>query len=647
KPIDPETYNALPAAEKRKITRAIQKMEGAINNTLQQLAGLDMEAQKKLNQFSQDTADFIVKKYVNEVKRHYKKYDLVLNYLDAAGKDIALNIVLFLDGEGPEESEGETPEDSVADRDHTFYKYQVNVVVDNSRLEGAPVIHETNPTFINLLGRIEKRPVSGGYVTDFTMIKAGSLMKANGGFLMMEADEVLRNPYVYEALKRSLRNREARIEEISELSGMMSIVSLKPAAVPLKVKLVLIGWNHIYHELAHYDDDFTKVFKIRADFDYETESTPETLHQYAQFFKKVIDEEGLPSFDREAVTELLRYAHRIAGDQQRLSLEFGQLVRMIEQGAFWARKGGGKKVGGEHVRKAISAYERRHSLYNDKMKDHIKDNIVNINVSGQRIGEINALSVMGVGDFSFGSPNRITAKTFIGNEDLVNIERKAGLTGPIHDKGSYILEGFFYSVFGEHEPVSFSASLAFEQNYGHIDGDSASSTELYALLSSLARVPIKQGIAVTGSVNQNGEVQAIGGVNEKIEGFFEVCRLKGLTGEQGVMIPKSNAGDLLLKDEVREAVRAGQFHIWTVESIADGVELLMGVPAGERDEKGFFPPDTIYGKVIDHMDEFILRQKAYNHRLDLMHKKRTGGTKSKPKDKEKSPKKKDKTGKKG
>ena len=609
-PLTQEAFQGLSKDEREDITQKVQKMEVEISETLRNLARLEMRFQKSLQQLDKDVASFVVEQYVNEIKETYKKHRQVTAYLEDVCKDVVANSANFIDG-----FQGEGGEENLAFKKSFMKRYQVNVVVDNSQLKGAPVIYETNPTFTNLIGRIEKYPVQGSYVTDFTMIKAGSLLKANGGYLMIDAIEMLRNPFVYDALKRSLKNKQLRIEDASELYGTLSVASLKPEPIPLDLKVLVIGWSRIYHELSRYDETFTKIFKIRADFDYETDSTPTSVMQYAQFIKRVIDQEKLPPFTREAVEEIVQYGHRLAGEQEKLSLRFGQIVKMLQQSAFWAGKQKAKMVDGKHVLKAIIEFENRHNMIQEKILEAIKRNRKKIVVVGAQVGEINALSVISWGDFAFGQPNRITAKTYIGNDSLVSIDRKAGLTGKIHDKGSYILSGFFNAQFGEYAPVAFSASLTFEQSFSKIDGDSASSTELYALLSSLSGVPIKQGIAVTGSVNQNGEIQAIGGVNEKIEGFFEICRHKGLTGEQGVMIPRSNVSDLVLKETVREAVAAGKFHIWAVDTVDDGLEVLTGAKAGKRNKSGKFTRGSIYAKVEERMRLFS--ERAEKHRKSL------------------------------
>lgn len=611
KPLSAEQYESLTEQEKQDINNRIQQMENKISEAVRSIAHLDMEVQKTLSKFDEQVARFVVEQFLSGIKEKYKAFDQVLKYLEEVKADVITNINNFL-GDGEKEQH---PNIEIFKQD-PFKRYHVNVVVDNSRLEGAPVIYEANPTYHNLFGRIEKQSEYGTYVTDFTMIKAGSLLKANGGYLITDALQLIRNPYVYDALKRAIRNHEIRIEDVTEFYGVSPVSTLKPNPIPLNVKIVLIGRAGLYSALQAYDEDFSRIFKVRADFDYETDSTKKAIHQYAQFIKRVIDQEGLLPFDKSAVQEIIYYGTRMVEDKEKLSLKFGALTRVIRETAYWAKKEKQKITKDIHVKKAVSEYEYRHSLVEEKIQEMIERDIYKIITDGNEVGQINGLSVYQLGDFAFGKPNRITAKTYIGNENVVHIERKARLSGKIHDKGVYVLSGFFNWKFGEYIPLSFSASLAFEQSYSMIDGDSASSTELYALISSLSGVPIRQGIAVTGSVNQNGEVQAIGGVNEKIEGYFKVCEAKGLNGNQGVMIPKSNMDHLILKDEAIEAVKNNKFNIWAVDTIEDGLKILTGQKVGKRNKKGKFPKNTIYFKVEETLREFTRRNDEYRKSFD-------------------------------
>ncbi len=611
KPLPPEEYEKLSEEEKEQIRQKIQYIETRIAETVRALAKLDMEVNKSLNVLNERVASFVVEQYASELLEKYQRLPHVIRYLNAVTHDIINNIPEFL--VEMEKEEQKVPQET--ERRSYFRRYKVNVIVDNRHLKGAPVIYETNPIYNNLIGRIEKYAIFGTYITDFTLIKAGSLLRANGGFLIVDALHLLRQPFVYDALKRAIKNREIRIEDVSELYGFLSPATIKPQPIPLKVKVVLIGNRLIYSLLRAYDEDFSKIFKIRADFDYETPASDSTLMHYAQFIKKVTEEEGLKAFDREAVKEVIKYGHRLVEDQEKISLQFGRIVNLIREAHYWAGKNGNGVITANDVKKAIQEYEFRHSLVKEKVQEMIERDIYRIEVDGEAVGQINGLAVLNMGDYTFGKPNRITAKTFIGNDSIVHIERKANLSGKIHDKGVYVFTGFFNAKFGTHMPLAFSASITFEQSYSLIDGDSASSTELFALISSLAGVPIKQGIAVTGSVNQNGEIQAIGGVNEKIEGFFQVCKAKGLTGEQGVIIPKANVKHLMLKDEVVEAVRQGQFHIWAIDTVEEGLEILTGMPAGERDKKGKFPRDTIYYRVEKRLVELARTAEKFRKKI--------------------------------
>jgi len=619
KPLESEQYQQLSDQEKQNINERIQSMENKISQAVRSIARLDLETQQSLSKLDEQVASFAVEQFMHEVKEKYKELEPVQKYLDEVRVDVILNIMDFLGEVEKEEQKSDSQlifGNSTKVKKNHFKRYTVNVVVDNSQLKGAPVIYEPNPTYNNIFGRIEKYSEYGTYLTDFTMIKAGTLLKANGGYLITDALEIFRNPFAYDALKRAIRNKEIRIEDVSELYGVSPVSTLKPSPIPLNVKIVLVGRTGLYNLLQFYDEDFSRIFKIRADFDYETGSNKKAVHQYAQFIKKVVDEENLIPFDSSAIHEIISYGHRLVEDQVKLSLKFGSLTRVIRETNYWAKKDRSKVAKDVHVKKAITEYEYRHSLVEEKIQEMIERDIYKIIVDGEAVGQINGLSVYQLGEYVFGRPHKITSKTYIGNENVVHIERKAHLSGKIHDKGVYVLSGFFNWKFGEFIPLSFSASLAFEQSYTTIDGDSASSTELYALISSLSGVPIHQGVAVTGSVNQNGEVQAIGGVNEKIEGYFKVCKAKGLTGKQGVMIPRSNLDHLMLKDEVVEAVKKDKFHIWAIDTIEDGLKILTGRKVGRRNKNGKFPKNTIYYQVEETLREFTRRNDEYRKSID-------------------------------
>ncbi|MGC9325989.1 MAG: Lon protease family protein, partial [Desulfomonilia bacterium] len=501
------------------------------------------------------------------------------------------NLSQFRQAEQKEQGQGEFPQ--MHFEDIRFRKYSVNVVVDNSHLDGAPIITELNPTYNNLFGRIEKEAQFGALFTDFTMIRAGSAHRANGGYLILPVEEVLLNILTWESLKRAIRNREIVIEEAGERLGFMTTRSLMPQPVAMDIKVILIGTPYIYFRLYELDQDFQDLFKVKADFDIVMARTPENMKSYASFVCNLVEEEKLKHFDKGAIAKIVEHSCRLASDQEKLSTRFGEIADVIREASFYASKEKSTLVQDKHVTKAIEERFYRSNLLMEKINEMINLGTIKIDVSGEEVGQVNGLAVIDLGDIMFGRPNRITASIEPGRGGLVDIEREAKLGGPIHTKGVLILSGYLAHSYGYDKPLSLTARLVFEQSYTGVEGDSASSAELYALLSSLAGKPIRQGIAVTGSVNQKGEVQAIGGVNEKIEGFFEVCRMKGLTGDQGVIIPESNARNLMLKDAVIDAVRDGKFHIWSVAHIDEGIEILTGVKAGRKLKSGRFEKDTI------------------------------------------------------
>ncbi|MBN2366236.1 MAG: ATP-dependent protease [Calditrichaeota bacterium] len=606
-PMSSEDYENLSEENKKEIHERLEKVQEKINSAVREVVKIDREAQQSIRKLNEKVASFIVDRYIHDIKQDYISNDDLIGYLNDVRDDIINNIDVFL-SETKKESDM-SGEQGV--RDNHFKRYTVNVLIDNSDTKGAPVIYEPNPTYNNLFGRIDKQVFMGSQITDHTMLKPGSLHRANGGYLITEADHVLTNSYVYDALKRVIKTREIRTEDVSELYGFVSAAGIRPEPIPMNMKVILIGANNIYYLLQAYDPDFSKIFKIRADFDYETDSSRDHITQYAKFISKVCIEEHLLPFHRTAVREVVHYGNRLVDDQEKISLRFGSLVGIIREANHYAEKENSKVVREKHVKKAISEYNFRNSMVEEKVQEIYKRNIYRIDVDGEKVGEINGLSVSTVGEYSFGRPAKITAKTFIGNENVVNIERKARLSGKFHDKGLLILSGYFNSKFGQYIPPSFSASLTFEQSYSMIDGDSASSTELYALISSLSDVPIKQGIAVTGSVNQNGEVQAIGGVNEKIEGFFQVCKNKKLTGKQGVIIPRSNVENLMIREDVLQEVQRGQFHIWAVDTIEDGLKILTEQEVGKRQKNGKFPKGTIFYGVEETLRNYARRAREF------------------------------------
>lgn len=489
------------------------------------------------------------------------------------------------------------------------------MVVDHSDESGAPVVVETNPTFYNLIGRIEQEAQFGTLVTDYSLIKGGSLLRANGGYLVVDARALLRQPLAFEALKRSLRHQQVKIEELGAQFSMIATTSPSPEPIPLDVKVILIGDPYTYYLLYAYDDEFQKLFKVRADFAGQMEWTAENMIKVARFIRTRCVEETLPPFDASGVAKVIEHSGRLVEDQRKLTTRFAHVADIVREAAYWAqvaaRPAAALFVTGQDVQRAIDERRYRSSLVEERVREAIVNDTVIIDVAGAVIGQVNGLAVLALGDTMFGKPSRITAKTYLGQSGVINIEREAKLSGKVHDKGMLIISGYLGGLYAQDKPLSLTATITFEQSYDGVEGDSASSTEVYALLSALARLPIKQGIAVTGSVNQHGEIQAIGGATAKIEGFFDVCREKGLTGEQGVIIPTANVATLMLREDVVDAVAAGQFHIYPVSAIDEGIAILTGMPAGQRDPDGRFAQGTVNRRVDDALRELALRLKNF------------------------------------
>ena len=614
KPLSQEEFQLLPQEEKDRINNNLAYVQKRIQEVVKDINILDREMHDQLEELTQKTARYVVNNHFAHLLEKYNDFPEIRNYLQQAAEDIIKDVANFL-GKG----EKETPLPAI--KGPQIDKYQINIVVDNKKHDGSPVIFETNPTYTNLFGRIEKKAFQGFIYTDYTMIKAGSLLNANGGYLVVDAEQLLKHPFAYESLKRTLRSGELRIEDFSELIGLATTTSLRPKPIPIKIKVILIGQAYLYRLLHNYDEEFGKIFKVRADFDVEVKETPTTVKQYVQFISRVVREENLLHFERSGVEAIIEYAYRLADHKKKLSIRFAELVRIIRESSFWAGQKRHKLVGREDVEFAINSLIYRHNLIEEKIHEAIREQTINITVSGFKVGEINGLAVYDLGDHMFGRPNRITINTYIGSRGIINIEREAKLSGKIHDKGVLILAGFFYEKFGKDMPLSFSASITFEQSYSGIDGDSASSAELYALISSLSGVPINQGIAVTGSVNQKGEIQAIGGVNEKIEGFFKVCQSRGLTGDQGVIIPRANIKNLLLKDEIVQAVKNGAFHVWAVDNIEDGLYILTGQKCGLRHKDGSYTKNSIFEKVRLRLVDFAKQTQLFRQQISEMSKK--------------------------
>jgi lon-related putative ATP-dependent protease len=487
----------------------------------------------------------------------------------------------------------------------------VNLIVDHSETDGAPVVFEDNPNYQNLVGQVEQIAQMGALLTDFNLIQPGALHEANGGYLIVKARDLLTHPYAWKGLKRALQNDEIQIESPGQALGLIRTVTLEPEAIPMDVNIVVVGERLLYYLLDAYDPDMDRLFKVMADFDEQIDRTDEHEHQYADLIATMIADEALRPFDPSAVARLMERSTRLVSDTEKLSGKIERIRDLVQQAHYWAGQADADVVTDAHVQQAIDAQVRRAGRMRERIQESIERDTIYIDTDGTAVGQINGLSYLELGGFSFGRPNRITARVRLGEGEIVDIEREAALSGPIHSKGVLILSGFLQGRYAQDHPLSLSASLVFEQSYGGIDGDSASSAELYALLSALADVPLRQDLAVTGSVNQHGVVQPIGGVNEKIEGFFDVCQNRGLTGDQGVLIPTANTDHLMLRPDVVEAAEAGTFHVYPVETIDDGIELMTGVEAGKRDEQGAFPDDTINGRVEAQLRTFAERRRDF------------------------------------
>ena len=612
--LSPDEIQELSEEEQEKLQEKVEEMQDELQGILRQVPGWQRKMRERLDELNREMANLAIGGLIDELREAYSDYPEVVDHLDAVQEDVVENAEMFLPQQGGQQQGaqqalqqmlqgGDAQGRRAMVREALMRQYKVNVLVDNSDLEHAPVVYEDNPTYQNLIGRIEHRAQMGALMTDFHLIKPGALHKANGGYLMLDARKVLTEPYAYEALKRVLDSGRLRVESLGQQLSLISTVSLEPEEIPLEVKVGLYGNRMIYYLLTQYDPDFADLFKVQADFHEEMDRTEEDQRVYARLIGTMVREAELQPFDQGAVARVIEHSARLAGDSEKLSTK-GESVRdLLREANHWAKENGNGVVTAGDVQRAIDAQEYRADRLRERMQEAILRNTVLIDTDGEEVGQINGLSIIPLGGFMFGRPTRITARTRMGKGEVLDIEREVELGGPIHSKGVLILGGFMAARYAEDRPLSLSASLVFEQSYSRVDGDSASSAELYGLLSALAEAPIKQSMAVTGSVNQKGEVQAIGGVNQKIEGFFDICKERGLTGDQGVLVPASNVKNLMLRKDVVEAVEAGDFHVHAVGHVDEGIEILTGIPAGERDEDGAYPEGTINYRVEQRLEE--------------------------------------------
>jgi lon-related putative ATP-dependent protease len=603
-PANEESLARLTPRQRAELEARGEEMQGRIAQFIRSARALDAEAARLVRELQREVGAFALDPLLEELRARYAESDEIGSYL----ADVESDILSHLDEVSGQEVE--QPAFPAAPGRGPLSRYQVNALVSNGGGDGAPVVVEPNPTYYNLLGRVEYRSTFGTMVTDFREIKPGALHRANGGFLVLEAMDLFRHPFAWDALKRTLRSREIRIENLGEEYSAVPTATLRPEPIPLEVKVVLIGPPALYALLFAVDEDFRELFKVKADFAPDMEWSEEHFASYARFVGRHVREGGLRHFDRAAVARLIEHGARLRESQRKLTTRLREIADIVSEASFWAGEAGRAVAGAADVERAIAQREYRSNLLEERVRELIERGTISIETEGARVAQVNGISVLDSGDHAFGKPTRVTAQVAPGRGGVQSIEREIELSGPIHSKGVLTLAGYLAGTYGPDVPPAVSATLAFEQTYDEVEGDSASSTELYALLSALSGLPLDQGIAVTGSVDQHGHVQAVGGVTHKVEGFFAVCRAGGLTGSQGVLVPASNVDDLMLAEEVVEAAGDGAFHVWAVSTVDEGIELLTGVSAGERGPDGSFPPDTVHGRVVERLAAFaaLLRE---------------------------------------
>ena len=609
-PLSPEEYQSLPEEDKKVWETKNKKVVEEINHTLRTIKRIEREALIELKKLDSELVRFLLIHLSAEIKSLFSNEPKILNYINEVEDDILSNINEL---KTPKEISPQPPSYFPIIVTDPYAKYQINVIIDNSNTEGAPIIFENNPTYYNLIGRIEFKSQFGVTTTSFDLIKSGSLLKANGGYLVIQVLDILKNPYAWEALKKSLQNNEVKIENIGERLRMDPVVTLKPEPIPLiNSEVILIGSLQHYYLLYNYDEDFRKYFKIRADFDTEMDRNYNSISKYASFISSRVREESLNPFNREAVGMVVDYGSRLAENQKKLSTKFSDIADLISEANYWSMQENKQVVEQIHVIKALNEKIYRSNLIEEKIMELINEGTILLDIIGSKIGQVNGLSILSLGDYSFGKPSKITASVSLGTQGIINIEREVAMSGPIHSKGVLILTGFLRDKFARTHPLSLTSSLVFEQLYEEVEGDSASSAELYALLSAIACVPLNQGLAVTGSVNQKGEIQPVGGVTRKIEGFYDICKLKGLTGEQGVIIPIQNINNLVLRNDVVKAIEDNKFHLYAVENIGEGIELLTSMKAGIKDDMGNYEEGSFYHLIERELSQMSLKLKEYS-----------------------------------
>ncbi len=601
-PMTQEDLRHLSEEERAELRKKSDDLHEKMKESIKKIREAEADFKEKHTKLDNEIALFVVGQLMDSYEEKYKDEANVRDYLKEVQEDILENIDDFKKKPEAQQQQPGAPF-PVPQRETVFRKYDVNVLIDNSETEGAPVVIESNPAYPNLFGSIERQAWFGALFTDHTMIKAGAMHKANGGYLVMKSLDLLKWFISYEAMKRALRDKEIKIEDIGELYGFLSTRTIRPEPVPLDIKIVLTGDPYIYQLLYTYDERFQKLFKVKAHMDTQMDRKDTSTMECARMMSLYCKDHNLRHLDRSGVARVLEYSMELTEDHDKLTLELGNISDLLKEANYFASLDGAEFIEGKHVEETVRKRIYRSNLIEERIKELIQKDIFWVETEGGKVGQVNGLAVLSAGDHVFGKPNRITATVSVGREGMVSIERESKMSGNTHTKGLIILTNLMKERFAQNKPISLTASLCFEQSYGMVDGDSASSTEFYALLSAISRVPIKQGIAVTGSVSQKGEIQPIGGVNYKVEGFFDICKHKGLTGEQGVMVPSKNIRNLMLKKEVIEAVQEGKFHLWPVDTVEQGIQILMGMEAGELQPDGTYPEGTLFRKVDDRLHE--------------------------------------------
>ncbi|HEY5775745.1 MAG TPA: ATP-binding protein [Xanthomonadales bacterium] len=613
-----EDFDKLPEVKRKNIEQDIEELQEQLRNMLRESPKWEKEVRLRMSELNREMAASAISHLIDTLRETYSKLPSVLEYFNEVEKDIIDNFRHFLRHE--EEKHGlQVFGIGLSQRDEGIQvdkRYSVNAFITQKEQDGAPVIYEDYPSYNNLIGRVEHQAELGALITDFTMIRPGALHRANGGYLIVDVLKVLMQPFAWEGLKRALQAGEIRIESLAQLMSLVSTVSLEPEPVPLDIKVILLGEPHIYYLLSLYDPEFNELFKVAVDFDYRMDRNPETHQLFARLIGTLVRKESLRHLDRSAVARVIEHSARQLGDCEKMLTHAHSLADMLRESDYWANQSQHETITCDDVQQAINARIYRVDRIREHIQEEIRRGTLLIDTAGQKTGQVNGLSVYDLGNFIFGRPSRITARVRIGDSNVVDIEREVELGGPIHSKGVFILSAFLGARYLPNAPLALSASLVFEQSYGEVEGDSASSAELYALLSALAEAPIHQSLAVTGSVNQQGEIQPIGGVNEKIEGFFDICNVRGLSGDQGVIIPATNVKHLMLREDVRAAVEAGKFSIHAIDSVDDGIELLTGIPAGQRNDQGLFPDGSLNRRVEDTLARYAETMQAYGSKGD-------------------------------